>query len=527
MKIVLVVGCLQCIWNCLKINFCIVTSYSGDDLKKFKNKNTTYYLVPDKNCLEYSEESKKYYREIVSEFHPDIVHIHGTEYPRGLIFQDCNFNIPVVTSIQGLISNVSNVYYSNITFSEILKNITFRDILRRQTIFNDKKSFEKRIKYEREIIEKSNYVIRLNSNEIKLVLHSTSPLLNTYKEAMLGHIKLLSNKTNDVINYEVVNLTNLAREFKSTIISPTLYMKISEALKKNEKTILILNNKGYSTSITCRSCGHTLKCISCQVPLQFRKEKNELYCPACYRKVAVPKICPVCKNNKLSYDGFGMEKLEETVRSLFENKKIFVLQDSKEELLEEVIDNFNQNNLDILITSDTFSRSIDIENLSVVGIINLDVVLNTPSYNANHLAYSMLQHAKRLLNKGTMVIQTSDVKNIVLKNFILNDYDEYFYEELKIRETLQVEPLYEVNRILIKGDFKEVFIIANNIKKTILNINPHISVIGPSYNHKEKKVQLIVKHKDPNIKKIYMHIYEMFQKKDTMVIFDRYSKAIS
>ena len=141
------------------INFCIVTSYSGDDLKKFKNKNTTYYLVPDKNCLEYSEEGKKYYREIVSEFHPDIVHIHGTEYPRGLIFQDCNFNIPVVTSIQGLISNVSNVYYSNITFSEILKNITFRDILRRQTIFNDKKSFEKRIKYEREIIEKSNYVI--------------------------------------------------------------------------------------------------------------------------------------------------------------------------------------------------------------------------------------------------------------------------------------------------------------------------------------------------------------------------------
>ena len=68
---------------------------------------------------------------------------------------------------------------------------------------------------------------------------------------------------------------------------------------------------------------------------------------------------------------------------------------------------------------------------------------------------------------------------------------------------------------------------AYNIKKTILKLNPSIVVIGPSYNYKEKKVQLIVKHKDPNIKKIYMHIYEMFQKKDTMVIFDRYSKAIS
>ena len=116
------------------INFCIVTSYSGDDLKKFKNKNTTYYLVPDKNCLEYSEEGKKYYREIVSEFHPDIVHIHGTEYPRGLIFQDCNFNIPVVTSIQGLISNVSNVYYSNITLDEATENYYDRGVEYEKTL---------------------------------------------------------------------------------------------------------------------------------------------------------------------------------------------------------------------------------------------------------------------------------------------------------------------------------------------------------------------------------------------------------
>ncbi len=367
----------------------------------------------------------------------------------------------------------------------------------------------------------------INNQDIKLVLHSLAPLLNTYKEAMLGHLKLISNKTDDVIKYEVVNLTTLSKEFKSTIVSPALYMKINEALKKKQKTILILNNKGYSTSVTCRSCGKTLKCLSCNVPLQYHKEKHELYCPVCYRKLQEVKLCPICKNNKLSYDGFGMEKLEEVVLSLFDNAKVKVLKESNFDSLEEIIDNFNQDELDILITSDTFSRSVDIKDLSVVGIINLDVVLNTPSYDANHLAYSMLQHAKKLLNNGTLVIQTYDVKNIVLKNFILNDFDEYFYEELKVRQALKVEPLYEVNRILVKGDFKEVFITANNIKKTILNINPNISVIGPSYNYKEKKVQLIVKHKDPNIKKIYMHIYEMFQKKETMVIFDRYSKSIS
>lgn len=365
------------------------------------------------------------------------------------------------------------------------------------------------------------------AKDIKLVYHSVAPSLNIYKEAMLGHIKLLSTKIEDTIKYDIVNLTSLSKEFKSTIISPNLYMLINEALNKKEKIILILNNKGYSTSVTCRNCGKTLKCLSCNVPLQYHKEKHELYCPVCYKKLPEPKVCPVCKSTKLSYDGFGMEKLEEYTKSLFEKAEVYVLKDSNVDELEEVIDKFNQNELDILITSDTFSRSVDIEKLSVVGIINLDVVLNTPSYDANHLAYSMLEHAKRLLKKGTMVIQTYDTKHTILKNFILNDYDEYFYEELKIRETLKVEPLYEVNRILVKGDFKEVFIISNNIKKTILNINPNIIVIGPSYNYKEKKVQLIVKHKDPNIKNIYMHIYKIFQKKDTMVIFDRYSKSIS
>lgn len=366
-----------------------------------------------------------------------------------------------------------------------------------------------------------------DEKDVKLVYESCAPSLNIYKEAMLGHIKLITSKKEDNIKYDVVNLTTLSKEFKSTIISPSLYMKINEALLKKEKVILILNNKGYASSVTCRTCGKTLKCLSCNVPFQYHKEKHELYCPACYKKIPEPKLCPVCKGTKLSYEGFGMEKLEEYTKSLFDNAKIEVLKESSVDKLEDVIDRFNQNELDILITSDTFSRSVDIEKLSVVGIINLDVVLNTPSYDANHLAYSMLEHAKRLLNKGSMIIQTYEPKSTVLKNFILNDYDEYFYEELKLRETLKVEPLYEVNRILVKGDFKEVFIIANNIKKTILNINPNILVIGPSYNYKEKKVQLIVKHKDPNIKKVYMHIYTMFQKKDTMVIFDRYSKSIN
>ena len=175
---------------------------------------------------------------------------------------------------------------------------------------------------------------------------------------------------------------------------------------------------------------------------------------------------------------------------------------------------------------------INAENLNtlqnnVENAIN-DKNIITASFDANHKAYSMLAHAKEISKDGELVIQTYSPKHNVLKNFILNNYDEYYFVELNNRKLLQVEPLYEVNRILIQADYNEVFKIANNIKKTILNIiKEDIYVIGPSYNFKEKKVQLIVKHKNKNISNLYMHIYELYQKSKTLIIFDRYSKNIS
>lgn len=369
------------------------------------------------------------------------------------------------------------------------------------------------------------YVKLLNEANIntKLVYHSVCPKLQTYTHAMLNHITLL-NKPTDINNeIEIVDMMESIRSGNS-IISPKLYMQIARCLENKEQVLLILNNKGYSTSVLCRNCGTTLKCNTCNVPYQYHKTKNELYCPTCYKKFKATNTCPVCKSTKLSYDGLGMEKLKELVLELFPDSNPFVLKESSFDELEEAIDTMNEDKSQILITSDTFQRSINLPKLKLIGIINLDVEFNKPTYDANHIAYTMLSHSNRLMKNGKMIIQTYKPKHNVLKYFILNNYDEYYYEELKIRNTLKVEPLYEVNRILIKGDFQEVFKIAQAIKQTILNLNKDITVIGPSYNYQEKKVQLVVKHKDKNIKNIYMHIYQMFQKTTTQIIFDRYSK---
>lgn len=155
-------GWLPSLYESLKnkkdINFAIVTTYKGE-YKKMVDDCTTYYLLPEKNSDKYNKSLYKYWDKIVEEFEPDIVHIHGTEYPKGLTFMDRFPEIKTIISIQGLVSNVADVYYGNIKTSDLIKSISFRDIVKFNTIFSSQKDFAKRSVYEKKMLEKSKYVI--------------------------------------------------------------------------------------------------------------------------------------------------------------------------------------------------------------------------------------------------------------------------------------------------------------------------------------------------------------------------------
>ena len=142
-----------------KIDIAIATTCSCKKFLKFDDGNTIYYLIPDKKTSKYNKKIINNWKSIIEDFKPDILHIHGTEYSRGLSLINGNFDIPVVTSIQGLSGSVANVYYGNISFIDIIKNITIRDVLKLNTIFDGKKDFKNRAIYEKQIIKKSNYII--------------------------------------------------------------------------------------------------------------------------------------------------------------------------------------------------------------------------------------------------------------------------------------------------------------------------------------------------------------------------------
>ena len=136
----------------------IATVYNGKDLKKMDDGQVIYYLLPGAPALKYDKKLEKYWKDINEEFKPDLVHINGTEYAHGLAFINVCPNVTTLTSIQGLVSVYANVYYANIPVKDIIKNITFRDIIKNDSIIQARKKFIKRGKNEIEILKKTNAI---------------------------------------------------------------------------------------------------------------------------------------------------------------------------------------------------------------------------------------------------------------------------------------------------------------------------------------------------------------------------------
>ena len=153
------IGLKESLIKTSEISLAIATTYDGRDLKKYDDGNTIYYLIPSKNRIKYEKEIEKYWQYIANEYKPDLVHLHGTEYAHGLAFLRSCPNIKSVVSIQGLVYLYGQVYLSNIESKDIIKNITLRDIVRHDNMFQAKREYLRRGAYEKEILNRANLII--------------------------------------------------------------------------------------------------------------------------------------------------------------------------------------------------------------------------------------------------------------------------------------------------------------------------------------------------------------------------------
>ena len=183
------------------IELAISTVYKGKKILKFHNERITYYLIPGAPAIKHSKKIEKYAKIVVNRFKPDIIHIHGTEYAHGLSFINvCDKNIKKIISIQGLVSCIGQVYLAGIQYKDIIKNITFRDIIKRDNLFQQKNKFLKRGKIEKEIINKADYIIGRTTWD-----HSNVKAINPNVKYFIGNETLRKSFYNKNWNINNVN----------------------------------------------------------------------------------------------------------------------------------------------------------------------------------------------------------------------------------------------------------------------------------------------------------------------------------
>ena len=378
---------------------------------------------------------------------------------------------------------------------------------------------------------------RCKYHNCPLVLGSATPLLESFARAKKGVYKLLELKNRYNNNcMPKVEIIDMNKEFKkaSGYFSNTLIDQIKETLERKEQVILFLNRRGYSSFLTCSSCGYVEKCPNCDISLTYHKSSNMLRCHYCGYATKRKKLCPKCQEEFKDY-GIGTEKVEEELKSLIKDAKIIRMDvdtTTTKNAHAKIINSFLEEKYNILVGTQMIAKGLDFPNVTLVGVLNADIGLNFPDFRSSETTFSLLNQvlgrSGRGNKEGKVLIQTFNPEHYAIAYTKNHDYLGFYNEEMKIRKILKYPPYYYICSIkIISKDYnlasKSSYDVVNYLKQNIKNE----IILGPSVCNVFKlnnnyRFQIIIKYKDVNNILEYLTNIEhhYFNKKDIKVEID-------
>jgi primosomal protein N' (replication factor Y) len=296
----------------------------------------------------------------------------------------------------------------------------------------------------------------------KVVLGSATPSFESYYNAKIGKYGLitLSERYGGVQlpDIQVVSIPDeTKRKTMQSHFTSVLLSEIKGALGRKEQIILFQNRRGYAPVLLCATCGYTPKCINCEVSLTYHKSSGKLHCHYCgYRHDTVP-LCPACGSTKIEHKGFGTEKVEDELSLIFSEARIARMDVDATRTkygFQQLISDFEDKKIDILVGTQMVAKGLDFANVSTIGILNADSMLNFPDFRAFERSFQLLAQvsgrAGRRDIRGKVIVQAHDIHHRVLQQVIENDYEGLFQTELIERRNYQYPPLYRLIALCIK-----------------------------------------------------------------------------
>ncbi len=325
-------------------------------------------------------------------------------------------------------------------------------------------------------------VVLSKIHKAKVVLGTATPSLESYYNAKTGRyalVELMQRHKN--IKMPKIMLADLQKAHKKkqmqSHFTPMMVDNIEEALKNGEQVILFQNRRGFSPYLECGSCGWVPKCKWCDVSLTYHKGINKLVCHYCGFSISGVYRCNHCNHPHMETKGFGTEKIEDEIALMFPDAKVGRLDfDSTrgKHGHEIIINDFQQQNIDILIGTQMVSKGLDFDHVSIVGILSADNMLRFPDFRAYERSYQLMAQvsgrAGRKKKQGKVIIQTYDIENVIINQVVNNNYQQMYEYQLKERKQFFYPPFSRLIKLTLKHRDKNVlnkvsYKLADELKK--------------------------------------------------------------
>jgi primosomal protein N' (replication factor Y) len=356
-------------------------------------------------------------------------------------------------------------------------------------------------------------IVRAQKESATVVLGSATPSLESFYNARKGkyHFVTLPERigARPMAEAKIIDMrTVFARHGKPRVFSDELLEGIRETRERGEQSIILLNRRGYSSFILCRSCGETIQCPNCDVTLTYHRSERVIVCHYCNHREAVPRACPSCGKKYIYYVGEGTEQLEEMLRLLFPALRVARIDrdtTARRKVFEQSLADFSAGRIDTLVGTQMLAKGHDFPNVTLVGVVSVDAGLALPDFRSAERTFQLITQvagrAGRGDRPGRVLIQTYHPYHYALRHACAQDYEGFYEEELRYRQNHLYPPFVALASLLVHGpDLGKVRSDSLELRKQLDLVNQErkCRVLGPapaplSRLKGEHRFQLLIK----------------------------------
>lgn len=334
-------------------------------------------------------------------------------------------------------------------------------------------------------------IVLAHLHKAKVLLGSATPSLESYYNCITAKYGLaeLTSRYLDLQQPEI-KLVNIREAYRKkqmkSHFSATLLDAIENSLKQKEQVILFQNRRGFALFLTCADCGWVPRCIHCDVSLTYHKSKKELVCHYCGYSVPTATACGDCGSHNLQMKGFGTEKIEDEIQLFFPGIRVARLDMDtarSRRSFEKIINGFESGRIDVLVGTQMISKGLDFNNVSLVGILNSDNMLNYPDFRAHERSFQLMMQvsgrAGRRHKRGLVIIQAYDSSHVLFEYLLAHDFKSYARLQLSERSCFSYPPYSRLIEIILKHKQKDILESASENLATCLKKQLGNRVMGP------------------------------------------------